>query len=188
MVKLQLNIKYKIGLRAIKTALAVAVCALLSLFFSHEDIFAACVAAVICMERTSQQTINTGINRFLGTMIGGIVGYIALEAVGALPYYEWIRVILLPICVLVVVYICNLINRQPSVSIGCVVVIIILSRLGESTGSSTLIYVVQRVCDTLLGVLVATVINKFTFKNKKVSTDSKENLPTDSNDDDNDEL
>lgn len=166
---MQLNKDYKIGLRAIKTSIAVSICALISMFFNHEDIFTACIAAAMCMEQTCEQTINTGINRFIGTMIGGVVGYIALESICSLPYYEWIRVIVLPICILVVVYTCNIISRKQAVSISCVVVIVILSRSGESTStSSTLNYVIQRVSDTLLGVFVATVVNKFMFNRKKI--------------------
>lgn len=162
---LQFNKEYKIGLRAIKTSLAVAICATISMFFNHEDIFTACIASAMCMERTCEQTIDTGINRCIGTIIGGIVGYIALESTCSLPYYDWLRVIILPICILVVVYTCNIISKKPAVSIGCVVVIVILSRSGART-DSTLTYVVQRVCDTLLGVLVATIVNKFTFTEK----------------------
>ncbi len=136
------------------------------MFFNHEDIFTACIAAVICMEQTCEQTIDTGINRFIGTMIGGIIGYIALESTCAIPYYEWVRVIVLPVCILLVVYICNIIYRKPAVSIGCVVVIVILSRSGENTNGA-LNYVIQRVGDTLFGILVATVVNKFTFTKKQ---------------------
>lgn len=168
---MQINKDYKIGLRAVKTSIAVAICALVSTFFNHQDIFTACIASVICMERTCEQTMDTGVNRFIGTIIGGIVGYIALESTCSLPYYYWIRVIILPICILVVVYTCNLINRKSSVSIGCVVVIVIISRSGINSGG-TFNYVVQRVCDTLLGIAVAMAVNKFTF-NKKWSINFK---------------
>ncbi len=164
---MQINKEYKIGLRAIKTAIAVAVCALISMFYNHEDIFCACIASVICMEQTYKETINTGMHRFIGTMVGGVIGYVALECARALPYYEWVKVIFLPICILLVVYICNFINKKPAVSIGCVVVIVILARSGVSANASnTFLYVVQRVIDTLVGIFVATVINKFTFKKK----------------------
>lgn len=159
------NNKYKLGLRAIKTAIAVSVCALISMFFNHEDIFCACIASVICMEQTCEQTLDTGINRFIGTMIGGVVGYFALESICALPYYEWIRVLVLPIGILLVVYFCNIINHKSAVSIGCVVIIVILSRSGEIT-SNTLTYVLQRICDTLLGIMVAMIVNKFMFTPK----------------------
>ena len=159
---MNINKEYKLGLRAIKTAIAVAICALTSMFFNHEDIFCACIASVICMEQTYAQTWETGINRIIGTLIGGTVGYNALESICSFPTYEWIRVILLPLCILIVVYTCNVINRKQAVSIGCVVIIVILSRSGSST-SSTLQYVIQRVLDTLLGVFVAMIINKFAF-------------------------
>ena len=159
---MNINKEYKLGLRAVKTAIAVAICAFLSMFFNHEDIFCACIASVICMEQTYAQTWDTGINRIIGTLIGGTVGYIALESICSFPTYEWIRVVLLPLCILVVVYTCNVINRKQAVSIGCVVIIVILSRSGPST-SSTLNYVIQRVLDTLLGVFVAMLINKFAF-------------------------
>lgn len=157
-----INKEYKLGLRAIKTAIAVAICAFVSMFYNHEDIFCACIASVICMEQTYAQTWDTGINRIIGTLIGGTVGYIALESICSFPTYEWIRVVLLPLCILIVVYTCNVINRKQAVSIGCVVIIVILSRSGSST-SSTLQYVIQRVLDTLLGVFIAMLINKFAF-------------------------
>ena len=159
---MNINKEYKLGLRAVKTAIAVAICAFLSMFFNHEDIFCACIASVICMEQTYAQTWDTGINRIIGTLIGGTVGYIALESICSFPTYEWIRVVLLPLCILVVVYTCNVINRKQAVSISSVVIIVILSRSGPST-SSTLNYVIQRVLDTLLGVFVAMIINKFAF-------------------------
>lgn len=169
---MNLNKKYKIGLRAIKTSVAVSICALISMFFNHEDIFCACIASVICMEQTYAQTMDTGINRIIGTLVGGIIGYLGLECACAFPYYEWVRIIFLPICIICVVYICNVVNKKNAVSIGCVVVIVILSRSGAST-SSTLQYVIQRVSDTLLGIFVAMVINKYMFAKKKTKSEAE---------------
>ena len=163
---IEINKEYKIGFRAIKTAIAVAVCAFISMFYNHEDIFCACIASVICMEQTCAQTLDTGINRFIGTIIGGTIGYIALECCCMFTYYQWVRIIALPICILLVVYMCNLINRKLAVSIGCVVVIVILSRSGDSMGN-TLTYVIQRVCDTLVGIGVAMIVNSIDFKRTK---------------------
>lgn len=163
---MNLNKEYKIGLRAIKTSVAVAICALISMFLNHEDIFCACIASVICMEQTYAQTKDTGLNRIIGTMAGGIIGYLGLECACALPYYEWVRIIFLPICILCVVYICNFVNKKNAVSIGCVVVIVILSRSGSSK-NSTWLYVIQRVTDTLIGIFVAMVVNRYMFTKKK---------------------
>ena len=168
-MKISINTDYKIGLRAIKTAIAVFVCAVISMFLNHQDVFCACIASVICMEQTYEETVITGINRFIGTLIGGFIGYLSLSTVNVVPYSDMARVIFLPICILAVVYICNLINKKSSVSIGCVVVIVILARFG-STSSDTATYVFQRVMDTILGVFVATFINKFSFWSKKAGS------------------
>lgn len=160
---LQFNKNYKLGLRGIKTAIAVCICALISMFLKHEDIFCACIASVICMEQTFAQTKDTGIHRVIGTIIGGITGYVFLELCYISQCYELMRIIVLPICILLVVYFCNVINRKSSVSIGCVVVIVILSRSVANVGS-TLTYVIQRVCDTLIGIAVAMIVNKIDFK------------------------
>lgn len=159
---MNINKEYKIGYRAIKTAVAVLFCALISTLFKREDIFCASIATVICMEQTYKQTIETGINRFIGTLIGGIVGYVALELSEYIPYYEWIRIFVLPFCILSVIYICNKINRKSAVSIGCVVVLVIVARLGDPM-SSTFVYVIFRVFDTLIGILVAMLVNRFMF-------------------------
>lgn len=161
-----INKDYKIGLRAVKTAIAVTICALISMFLKHEDIFCACIASVICMEQTYKQTLDTGTNRFIGTIIGGTVGYMALELCCMSWSYNWFKILALPLGILMVVYICNFINRKSAVSIGCVVVIVILSRSGSSAGS-TLTYVVQRVCDTLIGVFVAMIVNRIKFNKNK---------------------
>lgn len=157
------NKEYKIGLRAIKTAVAVFLCALISMIFKREDIFCSSIAAIICMQQTYKQTIDTGINRFIGTLIGGIVGYIALELSDYIPNYEWMRIFVLPFCILSVIYICNKIDKKQSVSIGCIVVLVIVARLGDPM-SSTFMYVVFRVMDTLVGIFIAMVVNRFMFK------------------------
>lgn len=167
---MMINKEYKIGLRAAKTAFAVFLCALISTLFKREDIFCSSIATVICMEQTYKRTIETGINRFIGTIIGGIIGYIALELSEYIPYYEWIRIFILPFCIISVIYICNLINRKSAVSIGCVVVLVIVARLGDPM-SSTFMYVIFRVMDTLIGILVAMAVNRFMFGGIKRESD-----------------
>ncbi len=145
-----------------KTAAAVFFCALISTLFNREDIFCSSIAAIICMERTYKRTVETGMNRFIGTIIGGIMGYIALEISECVPYFKFVRILLLPFCILIVIYICNVINKKSAVSIGCVVVLVIVSRLGNPM-SSTFLYVILRVMDTLIGTVVAMLVNRFTF-------------------------
>lgn len=167
-----LNRDYRIGMRAIKTAIAVFFCGLISMIFKRDDVFCASIAAIICLQPTYNKTLEAGIDRFIGTFLGGIIGYISLELSEYIPNYEWLRLFTLPFCILLVIYICNIIDRKSSVSIGCIVILVIVSRLGDDMGS-TFLYVIYRVADTIIGILVAMLVNKFIFPIKPQNIDKK---------------
>ena len=158
----QLNIKYRPGLRAIKTAIAVAICIIISNILNRPDAFCSAIATIICMKQTYKETVSSGISRFIGTFLGGIVGYLFLNVSFLIPYYRWIRVIVIPIALLLVIYILNTTSQRDAISIGCIVVLVIVAH-SESGESDALIYVVDRIFDTIIGVVVATVINMCKF-------------------------
>ncbi len=166
---MQFNGKYKIGLRAVKTAIAVSICAFISMIFGREDVFCGAIATIICMQPTYNRTLKTGIDRLIGTLIGGVIGYCALELSGYIPNYEWMRLFVIPFCMLLVIYICNIIEQKESVSIGCIVALVIVSRLGDDMGNSFM-YVVYRVTDTIIGIVVAMFVNRYMFRKNNTNT------------------
>lgn len=157
-----INPKYKLGLRAVKTAIAVFFCLLLSVLFSRSDALIASIAAIICMQQTYNKTYNTGLHRLIGTMIGGIIGYLFLLGVQYVPHKDYVSIVVAPICILVVIYICNFINRKDSIVIGCIVVLSVVIQF-DYTDGDTFMYVVNRVIDTCIGIVVAMIINRFCF-------------------------
>ena len=64
----------KIGLRTIKSGIAVFLCLLL---LPNEPFFA-CLTAVICLQDTVYNSIHMGINRGAGTIIGASFGLVFL--------------------------------------------------------------------------------------------------------------
>ncbi|AOY75356.1 hypothetical protein BJL90_05245 [Clostridium formicaceticum] len=66
----------KIGLRTIKTGIAVTVSLVISNMLRIESPFFAAIAAIIAMQPTVSDSWKTGVNRILGTVIGAIVGAI----------------------------------------------------------------------------------------------------------------
>ena len=69
------NFKFpKIGLRTIKSGIAVFLCLLL---LPNEPFFA-CLTAVICLQDTVYNSIHMGINRGAGTILGASFGLIFL--------------------------------------------------------------------------------------------------------------
>jgi len=169
------NSRYKLGLRAAKTALAVFICLLFSLLLHRPDGLFSTLAAVICMQHTYKETFNKGLHRLLGTFIGGVIGFVSLEALKNLSdYVNIICVFLAPVCLLIIIYICNLINHKSSAQIACVVLLSVLANHVHIELGDTLIYVINRILDTSMGVVIAMLVNSLIFpieehqvKNKK---------------------
>lgn len=163
---MKINREYKIGLRAIKTAIAVSLCMLMTYVFKRDEAFIAAFAAIICMQPTYNQTFKSGLNRTFGTVLGGFIGYALLELATIIPFYQsWWNIILAPICLLLVIYLCNMFNKQPSVSIACIVLLCCIAQPSEGI-NDTLIYVINRVLSTTFGIVIAMLVNKFLWPKK----------------------
>ena len=158
--------KYRIGLRNIKTALAVLLCLLVALIFPSISPLNAGIAAIVCMRPTPGKTVETGINRFIGTMIGGIFGYLLIVLSAVVPYYEdYLFVLVIPALMTLCISTCVWLKKYDSVVICCVVYLIIALEIGDNTGSA-INYVAMRILDTIIGIGFATLINKFVFPYK----------------------
>lgn len=140
----------KIGLRNMKTALAVSLCILLFQLLNRPYPFYACIAAVICMQRSVEHSFRVGRDRMLGTVLGGLVGLGIYLLIGPSWYATGIGVI-------IVIALCNRFGKQASVSISCIVLIAILTNLKEVTAVA---YAANRVLDTLIGIVMAIGINR----------------------------
>lgn len=151
----------KIGMRNIKTALSVFFCIFVYNFLEGRDAFYACVAAVMCMQSTLENTKKVGMERILGTLIGGIMGIIFLffDKILLLEQYTFL---LVSIGIIPLIYICTLFNRGGAVPITCIVFISILFYHRDS--SNSYIYAINRIIDTGFGIAVAMLINKYIDK------------------------
>lgn len=148
----------KIGLRNLKTALSVVLCILIINFLNMDNPFFACISAVICMKDTIPGTWTMAIDRFLGTLIGGLIGLVFLFTLQYLPSLNHPNAIIIGIGVIICIYICTLIEKPGAVTICCIVFISILINY---SGSESYHYAIQRTFETFIGVAVAILVNKF---------------------------
>ena len=153
-----------IGSRNIKTALCVLIC----LIFWPSSIFAA-IAAVICVQSTVENSLEIGINRLIGTFIGGIASLILIYIINSLNLQKFLPFIVAA-GVSLVIYICNLIKKPSASSISSITLIAILI---TQSSNNPLIYSIHRTIETAFGVLVAIVINKYIRPPKEKTTIDK---------------
>lgn len=145
--------KLTIGMRYIKTAVAVTLCILISRALNSEYPFFAAIAAVISMENTVTSSFITGKNRMMGTLVGAVIGliFVLIRPENAL---------MCGLGVIVIILVCNRMQWINSISIATIVFLAIMLNLD---GQDPLLYSVNRIADTLLGITVALVVNYVLF-------------------------
>ncbi|MEG1072699.1 MAG: FUSC family protein [Oscillospiraceae bacterium] len=156
-----------VGMRNIKTAVAVMVCFFLYIplqgffagqsggYFSLMSPFYSCISAVICMQSSVKQSVHQGVYRLIGTLIGGVVGILFLY-----PYdfftNEWFLGILLCLGIIATIWLCNLIGKPTACSIACVVLCVVML---NHSGTDRYVYTLIRMAQTAVGIVVAVLVN-----------------------------
>jgi len=151
----------KIGLRTIKTALAVFLCLL---FFPSEPFFA-CLTAVFCIQDTVSNSVKIAINRGLGTILGGVIGLLFLIACRFLTYNiniyivrKFLVYLTIAIGIIAVIYLCNLIKKPGAINISCIAFLAVTT---VHAFGDPVYYTINRIIETLFGIFVALLVNKF---------------------------
>lgn len=149
-IKGNVSIK-KIGMRNVKTGLAVALSVTLSKMLKMEYPFFAAIAAIVSMQSSVIESFKEGRNRMIGTLIGA-----AVSLIGTLIAPNNIIMILLGI--IAVIYLLNALNCKKSIVIGCIVFLAIAVNLKDE---SPFLYSIDRIIDTIIGISVAAFLNYF---------------------------
>lgn len=147
-----------IGMRIIKTSVAVFICFLLDRWHDNPPLIAA-FAAVICMQASIQQTLQNGRERMWGTLLGGVFGGLTLwgfqmlnAPITNLLFYTVVALLLIPL-----IYITVLMEQRSAVALAAIVFLVICFNHGENVDPLTLAF--NRTASTLLGIVVAGVVN-----------------------------
>ena len=163
-----MNFKFpKIGLRTLKTALAVFLCLL---FFPNEPFFA-CLTTVFCIQDTVSNSVKIAINRGFGTILGASVGLLFLIVCRYFTYKidtyfisKLLVYLTIAIGIIAVIYLCNIINKAGAINISCIAFLAVTT---THAFGHPVEYAVNRTIETLFGILVGLLVNKFVLPPKK---------------------
>ena len=157
----------KIGMRILKSSLAVFCCFLMSFIRKDGMPFYSAIAAILCMQPYKENSIKVGKNRIVGTVIGGIFGMFIL--IIQRNYFTNINSILnyflISLCIIPLIYITLLIEKTSASYITCVVFLSVT--VTHAVDISPYLFAVNRIIDTLIGILISLAINSFHFPRKK---------------------
>jgi uncharacterized membrane protein YccC len=142
-------------IHAAKTALAAGLCWWLAQRFGLHDGYWGSISAIIVLQSNFGSTISASRDRLLGTVIGAILGFSCTQF-GVLP---WSYIL----AVLAAVIICGLLGLRNSSRLAGVTITIVML-VGE--GSSHWTIALDRVCQVLLGIVVALLISTLVFPDR----------------------
>ena len=161
--------KYKKpGLRIVKTWIAVTLSMMISYFRPGESLpFYSAIAAIICLKPNFEGTRDVGVNRIIGTMIGGLAGllYLLIVPVDYLPMP--IELLIIGVIDTLLIWMMAMADRPKAVSIMAIVFLSITINHGNE-GNVPFTFAFNRTFDTMIGVITAIVVNwtHFEFKDR----------------------
>jgi len=157
----------KIGMRIIKSALAVFICFVIYMIRGEGLPFYSAIAAIMCMQPGVSNTITASRNRIIGTFVGGIFGMmlLAFERKYMVDTHEIYRFMLISIAIIPVIYTSVLVEYKQASHTSCIVFLSIV--VNHAMDVNPYSFAISRVVDTLIGIFVALAINGFHLPKKK---------------------
>jgi len=158
--RIKRNSQFHIGMRNMKTALAVVLCATMYFLIDRNPTFA-CIGAVFGMGSDMSTSKLGGGNRLFGTIIGGFIGMFLFRIyIVAYPEagHHPLLLLLVFIGVILLITISQLVKWPGAIQPGSVMLCIILFNTPVDT---YIAYSMNRILDTAIGVIVALAVNYF---------------------------
>lgn len=152
----------RLGLRNIKTSLAVFLSFLVFRIIGRDYPIYACIAAIICTKDTFKNSFEVSKDRIIGTIIGGLVGGVFLQ-INSNFQMNFSFEIISSLGIMLVIYLCNLINEKGTVSLACVVFLLIMINFKDVDSTAPYAHAFDRTLDTAIGIAISLVVNRYVF-------------------------
>lgn len=151
-----------IGMRIIKSAIAVSLCVLINLLRGDDGmVFYSMLAALWCIQMYRTNTLNNAYQRTIGTVVGAVYGLIYLllfptkinvQAIGII-----IEILSIFLGIVLVIYTTVLIHKNQASYFSCVVFLsIVVNHLNDA---NPYLFVWNRFLDTMIGILIGVCVN-----------------------------
>lgn len=165
---MMINVKFHIGKRIWKTAFAVLICFLIYMLRSEQAFpFFSTITAILCMQPYVGNIGKIAANQLLGTMIGAIYGVIVVllfqYLFPATPLI--VMIIVISAFIIPVIKTAVLIGRAEMAHFVCVVFLCMALYLFDE--GDPFLYVLDRVMDTIIGIVVALAVNSFNIPRRR---------------------
>lgn len=158
-----------LGQRIMKTGIAVFLCCLIYVLRGYDGMVSqSAVAAIICMQPFKEDSIKESVGRINGTLIGAVWGLGFLWLMKTVPILSANMIVvyfLMAVGVIVTLYFTVVMKKTNSSGLAAIVFLSIV--LNYPDLKAPLAQTIDRLVDTLIGIIVAGVVNSFSMPRKK---------------------
>lgn len=163
------------GLRIIKTFIAVTIAMIISAYRPGNGLpFYSAIAAIICLKSDVEGSREIGINRIIGTILGGFCGLIYLLIFPADYLPKFVELVLISFLASIIIWVMSMADKPKAISIMAIVFLSITMNHGKED-SLPFIFAFNRTLDTMIGVISAIVVNWTDFEMREKYNSSHKN-------------
>lgn len=158
-----MDTKYLPGLRILKTTLAVAICIITAWTLNYPAPFYAAITAVLMMKSSPEHAVRASLDRILGTLFGGMIGilFLLITIYFNIPSESLAYTLLIVAVLLVDLTLCKILNlREYATSMSAILVLAVLLNHNGTQGDA-IQYMIRRILETLFGIFISVIINKY---------------------------
>ncbi len=149
--------RFRLGMRTLKTAIAVMLCILLFQFFHRGSPMIACLAAVFSLRQDLNTSLSFGKSRIIGNTLGGFLALLYVLAQDYFPNQNLVELMLLPLLVIIVIVVSDGINNNAGIISATATLLMISLSIPQSDSFQ---YAMERVLDTFI-TFIAIGLNVF---------------------------
>ncbi|MDT2829046.1 aromatic acid exporter family protein [Enterococcus viikkiensis] len=148
--------RFRLGMRTIKTALAVMLCILLFYLTDRGSPLIAALAAVFSLRQDLTTSISFGRSRVLGNSLGGLFAMIFYYIQSFFKNDFYVELFLLPFFVILVIVLSDGINNNSGIISAIATMLLIAFSIPQG---ESILYALNRVLDTFIGTIIAISLN-----------------------------
>ena len=156
----------RVGMRMIKTAMAVCICFMIYFLRGEEGVpVFSTIAAIICMQPQVENSRQAAFNRTVGTLVGAVFAVAIVYLVREIPWhYRFFRYVVISFTIIPVMYMTVLLRKTGATALSGIV---LLSICLSNHGQPPIVDAMARSIETIIGILVSLGVNSLHLPRKK---------------------
>jgi hypothetical protein len=159
-----------IGMRIIKSGIAILLCYLVSFLRGNSGIvFYSHLAALWCIQVYVEKSKQNAIQRLIGTTMGAVYGLIYLLSRNAIQHVAKVSALadacMISFLIILILYSTVLIKKKQASYFSCVVFLSIV--VNHVTDANPYLFVWNRYLDTVIGIVIGICVNTFSLPREK---------------------